>query len=49
MTIKILDVARDDLRDGYYFYEKQRTGLGHYFIENLSSDIESLKFTCGTL
>lgn len=48
MTIKILDLARDDLIDGYRFYEKQRAGLGNYFLENLSADIESLKFTGGT-
>ena len=48
MTIKILDLARDDLMDGYHFYEQQRKDLGTYFLENLSADIESLRFTGGT-
>ncbi|MCC5941799.1 MAG: hypothetical protein JJU37_09670 [Balneolaceae bacterium] len=47
MTIRILDLARDDLIDGYHFYEKQSVGLGSYFLDNLYSDIESLKFTAG--
>ncbi|MEX0944911.1 MAG: hypothetical protein WDZ38_04495 [Balneolaceae bacterium] len=47
MTILILDAARDDLIDGYHFYERQLIDLGSYFLDNLYSDIESLKFTAG--
>ena len=47
MKIRILDLARDDLINGYRFYEKQRAGLGSYFLENLHNDIESLRFTGG--
>ena len=32
MTIRILDLARDDLINGYRFYEHQSTGLGNYFL-----------------
>ena len=47
MTIRILDLARDDLINGYRFYEQQSPGLGSYFLDNLYSDIESLRYTGG--
>ena len=43
MTILILPSARDDLSDGFDFYERQQAGLGDYFQESLFSDIESLQ------
>ena len=42
MKILILPSARDDLADGFDFYERQREGLGNYFQESLFSDVESL-------
>jgi hypothetical protein len=42
VKIQILDQARDDLLDGFKFYEAQQTGLGSYFLSNLYGDIESL-------
>lgn len=30
--------AKNDLREGFYFYESQQAGLGTYFLETLSSD-----------
>ncbi|MEA3280798.1 MAG: type II toxin-antitoxin system RelE/ParE family toxin [Thermodesulfobacteriota bacterium] len=47
MKIKILKSAKNDLREGFDFYEFQQTGLGTYFLETLSSDIESLKLFAG--
>ncbi len=47
MKIKILDSANQDLIDGYWFYEKQKAGLGAYFLDTLFSDIESLKIYAG--
>ena len=47
MKIKILQSAKKDLKEGFYFYEHQREGLGHYFLETLSSDIESLRIFAG--
>jgi len=47
MTIQILPEAEQDLIDGYHFYELQRAGLGRYFFDTLSSDIDSLEFFCG--
>ena len=43
MKIEILDSAKRDLTDGFYFYEKQGQGLGSYFLTNLYADIESLR------
>lgn len=47
MNIKILKSAERDLKEGFYFYECQKAGLGHYFIETLMSDIESLNIFAG--
>jgi len=37
----------DDLRRGFRFYEKQGPGLGSYFLDTLSSDIDSLLLYAG--
>ena len=42
MRIEILDEAEKDLLRGFRFYEKQRPGLGDYFLDSLYSDIDSL-------
>jgi hypothetical protein len=42
VKIEILAQSRDDLVEGFDFYEAQETGLGSYFLSNLYSDIESL-------
>lgn len=47
MRILILDAAEQDLADGFDFYEAQSTGLGEYFLDSLSSDIESLRLYAG--
>ena len=47
MKLAILDLAKEDLIDGYHFYEGQEPGLGSYFIEALYSDIDSLKLFGG--
>ena len=47
MNIKILKSAQADLLDGYRFYERQKRGLGNYFLDSLNSDIESLKIYAG--
>jgi hypothetical protein len=39
MKIKILESAKQDLREGFYFYESQEAGIGSYFLESLISDI----------
>lgn len=47
MRIQILDPAKQDLIDGYYFYETQAEGVGRYFLDSLYSDIDSLKLYAG--
>jgi len=47
MKIVILPSARDDLADGFDFYEEQQEGLGDYFEESLFSDIDSLRLYAG--
>ena len=47
MKIELLDAAEKDLLDGFKFYECQSEGLGHYFLDSLFSDIESLHLYAG--
>ena len=47
MRIEILKAARLDLGDAAQFYEKQRNGLGRYFLHTLKEDIGSLKNYAG--
>jgi len=44
MKLKILGSAEKDLEEGYYFYERQCSGLGTYFLDSLYADIDSLLF-----
>jgi hypothetical protein len=48
MRIEILGGAKDDLAKASRFYEKQSPGLGHYFLDTLYSDIDSLLGCSGT-
>ena len=47
MKIRLLPEAERDLEIGADFYESQKSGLGIYFHDCLSSDIESLKLYAG--
>jgi len=47
MKIIVRPSARDDLSDGFDFYERQSEGLGNYFAESLLSDIDSLRLYAG--
>lgn len=47
MNIHILDKAKQDLIDGYYFYETQKTGVGDYFYDSVFADIDSLVLYAG--
>ena len=42
MKIEVLAQAKEDLFDGYLFYERQEAGIGDYFFDSVSADIESL-------
>ena len=41
MKIQVLDIAQQDIIDGFNFYETT-TGLGHYFLDSIYAEIESL-------
>lgn len=47
MKIRLLTSAFNDLADGRRFYERQGSGLGDYFLDSLSSDIDSLALYAG--
>lgn len=47
MKVRILESARIDLVDGFYFYEKQAQGVGSYFLEAIYAEIETLTDTAG--
>ncbi len=47
MKLEILDRARQDLIEGFHFYESQQAGLGSYFLSALYADIESLRLYGG--
>ena len=47
MKVRVLESARKDLVDGFYFYEKQTDGIGTYFLESIYSDIDSLSDNAG--
>ena len=47
MEIRLLDSARDDLREGWHFYEEQAAGLGDYFLDSIQVDVRSLRLYAG--
>jgi hypothetical protein len=47
VKIEILPEAQGELDDGYWFYERQRVGLGEYFLSSVTSDIRSLQLFAG--
>ena len=47
MKVRVLESARKDLVDGFYFYEKQADGIGTYFLKSIYSDIDSLGDNAG--
>ncbi len=47
MKIRLLPEAERDLEIGADFYESQRPGLGSYFNDCLTADIESLRIYAG--
>ncbi len=47
MEIRLLEAAKEDLREGYRFYEAQSEGLGDYFLDCVQSDVRSLVMYAG--
>lgn len=48
MRINILRSARNDLEQGYDFYEGCEEGIGEYFLSSLEAEIRSVETTGGT-
>ena len=48
MKVYIQSSAKQDLLDGFRFYEKQSKGIGQYFIDSIYSDIDSLMINAGS-
>jgi hypothetical protein len=47
MHVEILDDAKEDILSSTLFYELQEDGAGDYFLDSISSDIESLHLYAG--
>jgi hypothetical protein len=47
VRLRILESAKEDLIEGWHFYEEQAPGLGTYFLDALFSDIDSLAIYAG--
>ena len=47
LQVKSLDIVSADLRRGAQFYDQIETGLGTYFLDSISADIESLQIFGG--
>lgn len=47
MRLRVLPAAVADLLEGARLYEEKEDGLGRYFFDCLTSDIESLLVTAG--
>lgn len=47
MNVRILPLARNDLSEGYWFYEERAAGLGDYFLSTLEEEIDDLAYQAG--
>ena len=47
MRIRIANDAKQDLKRGYRFFEKQRSGLGATYRESVMADVDRLKSLAG--
>lgn len=47
MIVQITADAEADIRESFWFYEHQASGLGDYFRDGIIADIDSLSFVAG--
>lgn len=47
MKLIIEDDAKQDLRDGFHFYEEDEPGAGWYFLDNIQAELHSLTSISG--
>jgi hypothetical protein len=47
VQIRLLETTKEDLREGWNFYEQNGVGLGDYFLDCMRADVRSLKVFAG--
>jgi plasmid stabilization system protein ParE len=47
VPIRLLESAKEDLREGWRFYEQNHIGLGDYFLACIQADVRSLTIYAG--
>lgn len=47
MDIRLLEGAKEDLRNGWFFYERQAQGLGDRFLDAIEADVRLLNAYAG--
>jgi hypothetical protein len=47
VEIQLLESAKEDLREGWKFYELASAGLGDYFLDCIQADVRSLNVFAG--
>ncbi len=47
MDIRLLDGAKEDLSNGWFFYERQAPGLGDRFLDAIEADVYQLPTYAG--
>jgi hypothetical protein len=47
MEIRLLESAKEDLREGWNFYEYNSPNLGDYFLDCVQADVSSLNLYAG--
>lgn len=47
MDIRLLETAKEDLREGWNFYEQNAVGLGDYSLDCMQADVRSPKVFAG--
>jgi plasmid stabilization system protein ParE len=47
VEIRLLESAKEDLREGWRFYERNAVGLGDYFLDCIQADVRSLTVYAG--
>jgi plasmid stabilization system protein ParE len=47
VQVIVLELAERDIEDGFAFYELRQPGLGDYFFDSISADVDSLVLYAG--
>jgi hypothetical protein len=47
VVVRLLETAKEDLREAWKFHEESAAGLGDYFLDSVQADVRSLKIFGG--